>query len=136
MLTAATFKLRFPEFASIPDARIDFYIEDTADQFDVCIWGALLDKGQAYYIACLLVLQQKQAAGTTGGGYPVKSQTAGDVSVEYSNNISANTPNGILFFQSNSYGQYYLLLRDQVCPGILTVNQGSLNSACGGSLFC
>lgn len=124
-ITVAQFKLRFPEFDSIPDARIQLYIDDSILCFDTGQWGAFLDLGQSYFVAAnVQVFEVDQSDPQTH--FPVTNKTDAALSVGMSvSPISAT--NDDLFFLATKYGQKYLLLRDKVIMGILTVAEGNLD---------
>lgn len=72
----ASFKLRFPEFGSALDARINFYLADTIAELDVRAWGIMYAKAVELLSAHRLALSQQRAAEaqTTAGGNVVIGQ--------------------------------------------------------------
>lgn len=127
MLTLEKFRLRFPEFASVSDSRIEFYIEDTLPQFSSCFWGRLLDKGQAYYIAHFLIVESRQENEDSDPAYPASNKKAGEVSEGYTAPDMTDWAVSEIFYESTSYGQYYMTLRNQCAPVMLTVGLGQIN---------
>lgn len=85
-VTALDIKTRFPEFASIPDARISFAIEEAESWIGTGFDGSgSKDRviGLRFLVAHALVMQGDgtSAIGATAG--PVISESLGDASVTY-----------------------------------------------------
>lgn len=103
MVTPASFKTRFPEFDSVADARIEFFIEDAeatinskCPNYDLMV---------AYLTAHLITLADKTDSGDTSTNKSVSSESVGDVSVSYSDGDNVEP------YYSTAYGQRYLNLR-------------------------
>jgi hypothetical protein len=56
MLSAATFKTRFPTFSAIPDALVTEKLAQAARSMDETVWDDHFDDGQAQKAAHLLAL--------------------------------------------------------------------------------
>jgi hypothetical protein len=70
VLDLAGFRVRFPEMANIPDARVQAALDDALIEFDQDLWGAKLAKGQgflaAHDIACSPAGQNARLVDKTG----------------------------------------------------------------------
>ena len=68
-LTAADFKIRYPEFDSVDDVTVDRFIADAEQELAEACWGDLYERGVFALAAHFLSLDQKrQAAGSGGNG--------------------------------------------------------------------
>ena len=129
-ITVVDFKLRFPEFDSIPDARIQLYIDDSELFLSTCAWGPFYNLAQSYYVAAnvqTFVVQENDPSTAAA----ITNKTVAQLSVGMS--VTAiSIDNGDTLFLSNKYGQRYLQIRDQVIMGIFTVASGPLEYPTGG----
>jgi len=107
MITTAEFKVRFPEFVTYDDARIQLFIDDATATVNLnCLNSDLMI---AYLSAHLLVGGTQTS---TGDSLPIKavaSQSVGDVSVSYTT-ASGGTAS-IDFYTGTAYGARYLNLK-------------------------
>lgn len=115
-MTPATFKTRFPEFASETDPRIQFFIDDAAPFFDVERWDDLYEIGIAYFVAHELSLSNARiAAGGAAAADDETSVTAGDLSYTRSAMlVAAQSENEYL---KTAYGQKYLKFSKRIGKG-------------------
>ena len=113
--TPAGFKVRFPEFDSVADARIQMFIDDTEGFMGTGPgrWCNNYDVAQCYLAAHLLVVGSFQESGDSGVVAPIKKQEVDDVIIEQA--VTANTPKEGEF-GSTSYGKRYLQYR-HICFG-------------------
>lgn len=108
MLTPASFKTRFPEFATESDVRVQGFIDDADPFFDPSRWETLLDIGMAYYVAHeLFTANQRMAPGgaAVAGSSDVLTKKVGEVSVTRDSqllNSQAKDP-----YMRTIYGQKY-----------------------------
>lgn len=109
MITPAEFKIRFPEFSSEDDTRIQLFIDDSVVILNEPYWGTKFDMGLSYYTAHLLVIGTKTAAGSSGSQGSVTSRSVDGTSVSYGNSSTGDTADD--FLASTAYGQRYLALR-------------------------
>lgn len=111
MITPSTFKVRFPEFVSEEDARIQLFLDDAELILNSTYWGDKLDLGTAYFTAHSLAVANRMAeggsAGTTG---PVSARAVDGVSVTYGSSAPVAGSQGEAYYLSTSYGQKYLAL--------------------------
>ncbi len=121
-MTPADFKIRYPQFANVDDARVQFFIDDSVPYFDVPRWGAFFTRGVAAWVAHVVVLDQFQSA-QTGAAAALNvgqsSKRVGDVAVSQDPgilNLQAKDP-----FMRTIYGQEYVRLRRIVGSGGLAV---------------
>jgi len=128
-MTPAEFKIRFPEFASEIDARIQFFIDDADCAFDLCRWGCCYVVGIANYVAHNMAMANYIASGDAAGAFPGSSsisnaqqwtsKTVGDVSVTRGNSTgigNGKSQQDSPFFKT-LYGQEYLRLLRLVSIG-------------------
>lgn len=121
--TPADFKIRFPEYASEADARIQLHLDDAALQMNEAFWGVKYDLGMYYLAAHLLWVDNEggggSQAGTGGGGQaiaPIASQTVDGVNVTYTRTGGGgDNRSGLsqadIFYSASTFGQRYLALR-------------------------
>ena len=79
--SAVNLKMRFPEFAAVPDATVEFAIEEAARWVD----DSWLPNDQILailYLACHYMAIAAMAA-TSAGGQPIASTRMGEISVTY-----------------------------------------------------
>lgn len=115
--TYADFIVRFPEFATVTQARIELFISDAAGYMGTAEerWLTFYNVAQEYLTAHLLVAAQATAAGDTGGLFPVKKQEVDDVTVEFAvADVSATAED----LNSTSYGKRYVGYRRICFAGI------------------
>lgn len=105
----ASFKVRFPEFASVDDARIQLFIDDSVIILNPTYWGNRYDIGICYYTAHLLAVGIKSEAGSSNSTGAISSKSVDGVSISYA--MSAPKNDADSFLNSTQYGQRYLTLR-------------------------
>lgn len=116
------FKLRFPEFVAIADARIQFFLDDAQLEVSEGAWEGLYEKGVFLLAAHLLYLDQvRQGADTdisdlTSG---VTSRSVGDVSVSFARATATSVSDD--WYLDTSYGAEYLRLKKRVGMGCVAV---------------
>lgn len=113
MITASEFKIRFPEFVSESNERIDLFIEDAEIILNEAYWGDKYNIGLHYYTAHLLVIANKASeSGNTGSVAPIAGRSVDGVSISYSSgNIGNKINEGDVWLNSTQYGQRYINLR-------------------------
>lgn len=124
-ITVAEFRARFAEFRDIekyPDAVIEMYITDSANEVDFSKFEARGPKAQAYWVAHNLTLGEASAAagaaGATGEAVQrVASESEGDTSVSYAVQSSNGDPIADLW-NSTSYGQTYYAMMKYAVAGV------------------
>ena len=128
-VSVSDFKTRFPEFSDnteYPDARVQFFIDDTELYIgtDEPRWGGKYDTAQTYLAAHLLSLgTSSEASGGVGGGVgasagPIISKSAGGVSVNRaSSNKTYSDEDG--FYMNTAYGQRFITIRNRCFVGAL-----------------
>jgi len=109
MITATSFKTRFPEFTSIADARIELFIEDAVLVLNEVNWGTKYDLGLYYLTAHYLALGEKSSVGNSGSNGQVASKAVDGTSISYNNATLTGVDDS--YYSSTSYGQRYLQLR-------------------------
>ena len=119
--TAALFKARFPEFASVADARVELFLADAALVMDTTIWGDVYDLGQSYLTAHYLSLAESSAAsgGSTAVSGPVTGRTVDGVSVTYGTSTAIGTSSNAAYWQQTVYGQRYATLLKNLGANVL-----------------
>lgn len=109
MITPASFKIRFPEFASTDDTRVQLFIDDSVLILNEAYWGVKYDLGLNYLTAHYLAIDAKTSAGNVGSNGQVASKSVDGTSVSYNHAPLANQSDAE--YASTSYGQRYLSLR-------------------------
>lgn len=114
----ATFRILFPEFASIGDEVVQLYIDDAADHLEQSAWGRCWAKAVLNYSAHELALAQARvaSASTQGGGVVIpqtgKLQSGSEegISFSFEPSTSSKSATGEWLAQT-PYGQAYLALQ-------------------------
>jgi hypothetical protein len=121
-ITPTDFKVRFPEFVTIADARIQIFLDLSVLEVGEGAWGTLYEEGVFLLAAHQLQLDLNRQAGSTTGGASVsnvESRSIGDVSVSFgsinSDSVSAT------WYNSTVYGQNYLRLKRRMGMGMVAV---------------
>lgn len=117
----ATFRIMFPEFATIADPAVQFWLDDAADELDEGSWGRCFAKAVMNYAAhqLALALARKASATETGSGEVVIPQTGVLVSgAEEGISFAfaqSSTPKSLSqeWLSQTPYGQAYLALQRQ-----------------------
>lgn len=99
-ITAADFKVRFPEFVSISDTTITTMIGRAELRLNENLWGTWYDEG-LYYLSAHF-LGRTFTSVQTGAAGPIASKSVGDVSISFTN--PTPTDAGEAFFLSTTYG--------------------------------
>lgn len=115
MASVSDFKLRFPEFTSSADERIQLFLDDAAlKMYSEEKWLTFYDVAQLYLAAHYLALSALTDAGDIGISAPVKHQEVGDVVVK---NAFADVSPTVDELYTTAYGKRYIKLRQQVLAG-------------------
>lgn len=126
-LTPADFKIRYPEFDSVLDARVQFMLDDAALEVSEARWGTLNEKGVMLLAAHLLSIDQdnNDSDDDSGGEGNLASKSIGDVSYSFSKATSESSSDD--WYLSTSYGSEYLRLKKRVGMGVVAVTNVSIN---------
>lgn len=109
MITATDFKVRFPEFASVDDARIELFINDAVIVLNESYWGDKYDLGLYYYTAHVLQLGSQTESGNADATSAIASQAVDGTSISFAQGPVNDQSEA--FYSSTAYGQRYLALR-------------------------
>lgn len=118
MTDATDFQIRFPEFCSVDDDRVQMFLDDAALLMgDKAKWLSYYDVAQAYYAAHLLQLATYTEDGDGSVAGPIKRQEVDDVVIEQA--VEAVTASdGEL--GTTAYGKRFLTYR-KICLGAMIV---------------
>lgn len=111
-VTTATFKVRFPEFVSQDDSRIQLFLDDAETMLNFTYWGTKYDLGVNYYTAHELAksIAYISSGGSGGGSGVISGKSVDGVSVSYATSTPSNTKEA--YYMSTPYGiKYWSLLR-------------------------
>ena len=89
MVTPTTFKIRFPEFETTTDIRIQLFLDDSATQISESKFGISYDLAISYLTAHYLSLSIKTDAGSSGSIGDVASKSVEGVSVSYNSTYNS-----------------------------------------------
>jgi len=127
-VTAATFRVAFPEFVSVtnyPDGEVEWWIALAAKLQDVNRWGNLYDDGIMLFVAHNLALQRQAVIASTGGQVPGMVQgaiTSASVDkVSYSRDAASVMLPGAGHWNLTTYGLRYKWLINMVGAGPVQV---------------
>lgn len=123
--SVATFKARFPEFASVEDATVQVFMDEAIMEVNDTWIEEYRTPGVLHLTAHLLASQGlgvstpgDSGASVTGG---VKRRTVGDVTTEF-NGISSGGGSGLVgTYSTTRYGQRYLEMKRINFPAVLAV---------------
>jgi hypothetical protein len=116
MATVVDFKIRFPEYDSEPDARIQLFLDDTAlIMKSSARWLSFYEPAHLYYTAHFLATALHTESGDSGIMAPSKQQEVDDVVI-----VSAIGDIEPTFDELNStaYGKRFLFYRNMCFMGI------------------
>ena len=102
MITSTNFKIRFPEFTSILDIKINLLIDEAYLSIGAK-YGKFQDTAVLYFVAHNLVIETN---GLNAMSATVSSQSVDGVSVSYAMPTTINEINA--YYGSTGYGQKYL----------------------------
>ena len=121
-VTLVSFRARFPEFAGIPDATLQVYVDDAIADVDPGIWGDETTADRAIsFLAAHRVASSLDAAGgaVSGQGGALVSASADGVSSTWAQ------PEGLsaldLALWATVYGQRFIELRNRFTAGAFVV---------------
>ena len=107
-VTVDTFKVRFPEFISIENCRIELFLADAVLGVNEAFWGDKYDLGIAYLAAHFLTLSEKGATGGKGAVGAVSSRSVDGSSVSYAVPTPGTAQEN--FLSATVYGQRFLAM--------------------------
>ena len=111
MITIATWKVRFPEYASVTDDVFNLFLGDAVLEMgdDEARWIGFYDVAISYLIAHLVYLSQVTAEGDANPATPLRSTEVDDVIVDYA--VSKTIENSFDMYLATAYGQKYIYYR-------------------------
>lgn len=111
MITIATWKVRFPEYASVTDDVFNLFLGDAVLEMgdDEARWIGFYDVAISYLVAHLVYLSQVTAEGDANPATPLRSTDVDDVIVEYA--VSKTIENSFDMYLATAYGQKYTYYR-------------------------
>lgn len=114
-ITVSDFKVRFPEFATQDDARIQMFLDDAYLLLNECYWGDHYELGiyyrTAHYLSSAIKTEASGGSGGGGGG-PVSSKSVDGSSVSYATYSPSSSDDA--FYSSTPYGVTYLSLSSRL----------------------
>lgn len=102
MITSTDFKIRFPEFTSTADSKINLLIDEAYLSIGAK-YGKFQDTAVLYFVAHNLVIETN---GLNAMSATISSQSVDNVSVSYAMPTTINEINA--YYGSTGYGQKYL----------------------------
>lgn len=118
-ITPSEIKTRYPEFALIADARIQFFIDDAVNYLDETRAGRFYAKLLALLVAHWLALSAENEEGLNRSKGLVSSMSDGDSSIGFGSIAPNNSSE--FYFQQSSYGVEFLTYRTYLSAGGLVV---------------
>lgn len=111
MITIATWKVRFPEYASVTDDVFNLFLGDAVLEMgdDEARWIGFYDVAISYLVAHLVYLSQVTAEGDANPATPLRSTEVDDVIVTYA--VSKSIENSFDMYLATAYGQKYIYYR-------------------------
>lgn len=121
-LIPADFKIRFPEFDAVDDARIQFYLDDAQLEVGEAAWGELYEKGVMLLAAHLLQLYLERIEDDESGSSissRVTMRKVGDVQVSFARSTATDATED--WYLQTDYGSEYLRLKLRMGMGAVAV---------------
>jgi hypothetical protein len=119
MADLAYFRQKYPAFAALDDSKVQFHLDDVLPMLEVSRWGNIYDRGHAalaaHELQLSLLREQDGQSGGGGGLFPLTSKSVGDVSFSFGAPSFNNADDA--YYQSTTYGQDYVTMRDMVGIG-------------------
>jgi len=104
------FKARFPEFATIDNARIQVFIDDALLVLNEVTWGSIYSLAVCYLSAHYLALGEESSSNGGGTVGNVSSKGVDGVTISYNSVNLSNVDQA--YFLSTQYGQkFYSLIK-------------------------
>lgn len=111
MITSVDFKIRFPEFVSVADSKINLLIDEAYLSIGAN-YGKFQDTAVLYFVAHNLTIETN---GLSAMSATVSSQSVDGVSVSYAMPKTVSEINA--YYGSTGYGQKYLYYYNIIKPG-------------------
>ncbi len=118
-VTPVTFKVRFPEFDSVDNSRIQLFLDDATLILNEDFWDEKYDLGISYLTAHELYLGTQSEAGVTEATSSIASQAVDGTSISF--NSAVIDTQSEAYYLSTVYGQKYLWLLRTLGSGAMTV---------------
>lgn len=115
-ITPADFKVRYPEFDSIADDRINVFLGDAQLEVDENIWDTLYERGVFALAAHMLALGEKSSGGTSGSVGALNKRRIGDVELGFT--VYTPDSSSEAYYNGTIYGQDYYRLLLRVGPSV------------------
>lgn len=109
--TAETFKIRYPEFSTVPDSLVTLVIAEAIEEVGDTWIERDRAKAQMLLTAHKLSIEGEPARSATGKGTgtsgPVKRRKVGDVETEYAGMSSGSGGSAAHPYSGSTYGQQF-----------------------------
>ncbi len=124
--TPATFKTRYPEFATVSDALIQLMINDAVAEVGETWVEKDRARAQMLLVAHWLTMEGEPGRTASGQGSagtgPIKRDKVGDVETEFATPGASSSQGGALGnYTMTAYGQEYLALMRRNFPAVAVV---------------
>lgn len=116
VFTVTDFHNRFPELVGLTDPQVQVIIDDCSLLMPQERWQDLWTQGIANFVAHEYCIKKIQATGDSNSMLPITQQAAGKVSM--TQKAGSQTTDEDLYFQSTTYGQKYLRLKNIIGMGV------------------
>ncbi len=143
--SAAVFRARYPFFdaATWPDATVDMYIEEAADEVSLCIFGYHWEKAVMLLAAHRMTLEAPAleasqvpvggSAGlsTLGPAHAIKKAKVGDTEAQFAvSETSGEDVEALGTLTATQFGQQFLRLRSRMARGGIVANRRQTLETC------
>lgn len=127
MVDLATFIARFPEFASLTQARFDIYLGDAVlemgDEYNRWLNEGTYNVAQAYLIAHNLSIADASSSGDSSPMMILSKTDVDEVEVDFATGESADIGiSGVGLYTTTVYGQQYVKWRNQAFAGARVIS--------------
>lgn len=122
MWDPTTFKARFEEFSSVPDAKVTAALDEALLEVSADKWSSWYDRGVGYLAAHILKIRVtiEGGDGNLDTLSPVVTRAVGDVSVSLGAYLANNADAEIL--NVSPYGREYFRLRKLISFGGIAID--------------
>lgn len=116
-ITTADFKVRFPEFDSIVNARVQLFLDDAQGELDEDAWDTAYERGVFYLAAHLLAQGEATASGVNPAGVlPLSSAAVDGESIGFARAaLSGQTSQ---YWQATQYGIEFMRMKRTIFIGM------------------
>jgi len=127
-IEAASFKVFFPEFSSVDDARVDIFLTNGKLRVSQKVFNTTYELAVFYLAAHMLatsINNENSGGAGTGNKGAVSSEKVGDLSISYGSISSGGGSGSSAQLIETSYGREYIQLRKEKTMSVTLGNRSA-----------